>query len=236
METEALRGAPDQSRFVVVPAYNEASVIGPTVRPLIDAGFSVVVVDDGSSDGTWEEIQQLPVYGLRHPINLGQGAALQTGMAFALKQGADFVIHFDADGQHRPVDIQVVLQPLLDGEVDVALGSRFLSASSAAVVPFRRRLFLRGATYVNFLLTGVLLSDAHNGLRALTRDAAQRIQFRENGYAHASEILHQIRSHRLAYTERPTTVLYSEYSVAKGQSLWNGFNIVFELIMTKLFQ
>jgi glycosyltransferase involved in cell wall biosynthesis len=206
------------------------------VRPLIDAGFSVVVVDDGSKDGTWETIQQLPVYGLRHPINLGQGAALQTGMTFALSQGADYVIHFDADGQHRPVDIQVVLQPLLDGQAEVSLGSRFLRRSSAAAVPFRRRLFLRGATYVNFLLTGVLLSDAHNGLRALTREAAQRIQFHENGYAHASEILYQIRSQRLAYAERPTTVLYSDYSVAKGQSLWNGFNIVFELILAKLFQ
>jgi glycosyltransferase involved in cell wall biosynthesis len=236
MQTEAMRGAPEQSRFVVVPAYNEASVIGLTVRPLIEAGYSVVVVDDGSSDGTWDAIQQLPVYGLRHPINLGQGAALQTGMTFALRQGADYVVHFDADGQHRPIDIHVVLEPLLEGKIDVALGSRFLSRSSAAAVPFRRRVFLRGATYVNFVLTGVLLTDAHNGLRALTRDAAQRIQFRENGYAHASEILHQIRSHRLAYAERPITVVYSEYSVAKGQSLWNGFNIVFELLMTKLFQ
>lgn len=236
MQKEAMRGAPEQSRFVVVPAYNEASVIGSTVRPLVEAGFCVVVVDDGSNDNTWEVIQQLPVYGLRHPINLGQGAALQTGMTFALKQGADYVVHFDADGQHRPVDIDVVLQPLLEGKVEVALGSRFLCRTSAAAVPFRRRLFLRGATYVNFILTGVLLTDAHNGLRALTREAAQRIYFREHGYAHASEILHQIRSNRLAYAERPTTVLYSDYSVAKGQSLWNGFNIVFELIMTKLFQ
>jgi glycosyltransferase involved in cell wall biosynthesis len=236
MKTEAMRDAPEQNRFVVVPAYNEASVIGSTVRPLIDAGYSVVVVDDGSSDGTWDAIQQLPVFGLRHPINLGQGAALQTGMTFALRQGADYVVHFDADGQHRPVDINEVLQPLLEGEADVALGSRFLNAASTAAVPFRRRVFLRGATYVNFVLTGMLLSDAHNGLRALTRDAAQRIQFRETGYAHASEILHQIRSHRLSYAERPITVLYSDYSIAKGQSLWNGFNIVFELLMTKLFQ
>lgn len=231
-----MRGAAQQSRFVVVPAYNEASVIGSTVRPLVDAGYSVVVVDDGSTDGTWEAIQHLPVYALRHPINLGQGAALQTGMTFALQQGAGYVVHFDADGQHRPVDIHAVLQPLLEGRVEVALGSRFLCRSSAAAVPFRRRMFLRGATYVNFVLTGVLLSDAHNGLRAMTREAAQRIQFREHGYAHASEILHQIRSHRLAYAERPTTVLYSDYSVAKGQSLWNGFNIVFQLLLTKLFQ
>jgi polyprenyl-phospho-N-acetylgalactosaminyl synthase len=236
VQTATMRGAPERSRFVVVPAYNEASVIGATVRPLIDAGFSVVVVDDGSSDGTWDVIQQLPVYGIRHGINLGQGAALQTGMSFAVKQGADYVVHFDADGQHRPVDINVLLKPLLDGQADVVLGSRFLTAASAAAVPFRRRLFLRGATYVNFVLTGVMLSDAHNGLRALTREAAQRIQLRENGYAHASEILHQIRSQRLAYTERPTTILYSDYSVAKGQSLWNGFNIVFELLLTKLFQ
>jgi polyprenyl-phospho-N-acetylgalactosaminyl synthase len=236
METEAMDGAPERSRFVVVPAYNEASVIGATVRPLIDAGYSVVVIDDGSTDSTWDVIQHLPVYGLRHPINLGQGAALQTGTTFALNQGADYVVHFDADGQHRPIDIDVVIEPVLGGKVDVSLGSRFLTAESAAAVPFRRRVFLRGATYVNFVLTGVLLSDAHNGLRALSREAARRIQFRENGYAHASEILHQIRSQRMAYAERPITVVYSDYSVAKGQSLWNGFNIIFELLLTKLFQ
>lgn len=230
-----MRSTSEPSRFVVVPAFNEASMIRSTVSPLVDAGLSVVVVDDGSTDRTWDMIQELPVYGLRHPVNLGQGAALQTGMTFAVEQGADYIVHFDADGQHRIVDINVLLEPLIDGQADVALGSRFLSRSSVAAIPIQRRLMLRLATYVNFVFTGMLLSDAHNGLRALTRKAAQSIHFREAGYAHASEILWQIRARRLAYAERPTTVLYSTYSLAKGQSLWNGVNIVFELLVARLF-
>jgi polyprenyl-phospho-N-acetylgalactosaminyl synthase len=231
-----MRSASRESSFVIVPAYNEARVIRQTIWPLVDAGFSVVVVDDGSSDGTWTAIRRLPVYGLRHAINLGQGAALQTGMEFALSQDAQYVVHFDADGQHQVEDIDILLEPLQSGNAQVSLGSRFLLESSAAAIPFGRRFVLRTAKWVNFGLTGILLTDAHNGFRALTREAAERIQLRASGYAHASEILSQIRLLKLSYTERPTTVLYSDYSTAKGQSMWNGFNIIVELLLARLFR
>jgi glycosyltransferase involved in cell wall biosynthesis len=224
----------NRSTFIIVAAYNEAKVIRATLTPLLEQGYSVLVVDDGSSDGTWDVLQELPIFALRHPINLGQGAALQTGMMAALRMQADYLVHFDADGQHRVNDIEVLLEPLRQGQADVALGSRFLRTEDEHAVPRKKRLLLKSAILVNMLLTGLWLSDAHNGFRAFTREAAQRIHLRQNRFAHASEILTQIRSHRLRYVERPTNIVYSEYSRIKGQSMVNAFNIVVDLVLAKL--
>lgn len=224
----------DNSIFVIIPAYNESRAIRSTVEPLIAYGYSVVVVDDHSMDQTRAVLQKLPVYYLRHPINLGQGAALQTGMDFALQQGAEFIIHFDADGQHQAEDISMLLEPLQRGQADVVIGSRFLRWEDRQEVPTLRQLFLRVAVLVNWMITGVWLTDAHNGFRALTRPAAQKICLRENRFAHASEILVQIRHAKLRYVERPTKIVYTNYSKAKGQSLWNALNIVVDLLLSKL--
>jgi polyprenyl-phospho-N-acetylgalactosaminyl synthase len=217
--------------FVVIPAYNEGRVLKSTLLPLLETGYSIVVVDDGSRDGTWDVLQGLPVHALRHPINLGQGAALQTGMTFALNRGAEFIVHFDADGQHSIGDIDAMLDVLRQGQVEVVLGSRFLRRVDREAVPGGRRLVLRAATFVNFALTGMLLSDAHNGLRALSRRAAACLDLRENGFAHASEILYQVRKRKLPHVEYPTHIRYTEYSQEKGQSALNGLNIVFDLLI-----
>lgn len=222
--------------FVIVPAYNEGQIIRKTVEPLIQLGYSVVVVDDGSKDKTRQALNGLPVYYLNHPVNLGQGAALQTGMTFALQEGAEIIVHFDADGQHRAQDIPDLAEPLIKGEADVALGSRFLRWHDKKAVPLGKRLVLQVAIVVNGILTGLWLSDAHNGLRALTRGAAQKIFLKENGYAHASEIIHQICRLRLRYIEKPTRIHYTSYSKAKGQSFWNAFNIVIDLLLRRIFK
>jgi glycosyltransferase involved in cell wall biosynthesis len=225
-----------QATFVIIPAYNEGSQITSVLEPLLNARYSVVVVDDGSTDNTWEILHTLAVHRLRHAINLGQGAALQTGTKYAVAQGAKYVIHFDADGQHRWQDIPVLMEPLLAGEADVVIGSRFLSADGRNSVPWAKRVVLRGGILVNGLLTGVWLSDAHNGFRALTSHAAKSIDLRENGYAHASEILAQCACKKLRYTERATTILYTQYSQRKGQSSWNALNILFDLLLRNMFK
>jgi glycosyltransferase involved in cell wall biosynthesis len=222
-----------QGIFVIIPAYNEGPMLVATVQPLVQQGYAVVVVDDGSSDDTWALLVGLPVYALRHSINLGQGAALQTGMTFALQQGADIIVHFDADGQHRVEDIATLIAPICAGEADVVLGSRFLHKADSALVPPARRLMLRAAVLVNVLMTGMWLTDAHNGLRALSRRAASQIELQENRFAHASEILLQIRQHRLRYTERPTQIAYTAYSLAKGQKPWNALHIVMDLVIRR---
>jgi glycosyltransferase involved in cell wall biosynthesis len=219
--------------FVVIPAYNESKVIEATLKPLIEKGYSVIVVDDGSPDETWSIIKKLPIYALHHRINLGQGAALQTGVSFALHQHAKIIVHFDADGQHNPDDIPRLCEPILKHEADVVLGSRFLRADSRAAVPRSRRIILKGAVIINGLLTGVWLSDAHNGFRAFSAEAASKVKLTENGFAHASEILMMLREQHLKYIEVPTLIRYTDYSVAKGQSTWNALNILIDLIVRR---
>ncbi|MCH7549787.1 MAG: glycosyltransferase family 2 protein [Candidatus Krumholzibacteriota bacterium] len=224
------------SIYLIVPTFNEARVLEHGLEEVIGRGYEVVVVDDGSTDDTGEILERLGVHALRHPVNLGQGAALQTGMTYALLRGADVVVHFDADGQHRSEDIATLLEPIFSGEVDVVLGSRFLRSSDAREVPPGRRVVLRCARVINGLLTGVWLSDAHNGFRALNRHAAESIYLLENRMAHASEILLQIRRSHLRYVERPTTIAYTEYSQEKGQSAWNGVRIVIDLVLRRIFR
>ena len=222
------------SVFVVVPTYNEAPALRKTLLPLIYSGYSVVVVDDCSTDNTLDTIQDLSVHYLRHPINLGQGAALQTGMTYALAQGAEYLVHFDADGQHNYRDIDSLLAPLAAGTADVAVGTRFQRSEDVQAVPTSRRLLLKVAVVVNGLLTGMWLSDAHNGFRAFTRSAAEVIQITENRMAHATEILSLIRQAKLRLVEKPVHIVYSDYSKAKGQSSLNSFHILIDLILRRI--
>ena len=203
---------------VIVPAYNEGSVIRATVMELLEGGYQVIVVDDGSRDDTQAQLQNLDIHYLRHRINLGQGAALQTGMDYAKQLGAELVVHFDADGQHRVEDLPALLAPILAKEADIVLGSRFL-VDTSETPPFRRFLLKLGIL-VNGLFTGLWLSDAHNGLRAMNAKALASIRLQENGMAHATEILSEIRRHDLHYQEIPVQIRYSSYSRAKGQSGW----------------
>lgn len=218
---------------IIIPTYNEAPVIRATLQDLLPMRYELIVVDDGSTDGTRALIADLPIHYLRHPVNLGQGAALQTGMCYAVQRSLAYVLHFDADGQHAAADIPHLLEPLLKDEADVVLGSRF--KSSVLEVPLLRRLLLRAAIVFNGLMTGLWLSDAHNGLRALNLRACQLIRLKENGMAHATEILMEIRKHQLRYQEVGVRVRYSAYSQSKGQSAWNALNILSDIILRKLF-
>lgn len=226
------------SIFVVIPAYNEVQAIQSCIKPLLADGYSVVVVDDGSSDGTWDMLCALGVYKLRHAVNLGQGAALQTGITYAITQGAEIIVTYDADGQHRKEDIKVIVEPILYNDADVVLGSRFLSPydRDRENIPLIKRVLLRGAIVINGIFTGLWLTDAHNGLRAFSRTAAEKILIRENGYAHATEIILQLKQHCFRYVERPTTILYTDYSIKKGQSVLNSFNILIDIILRRLSQ
>ena len=200
--------------YVVIPSYNEGETLRKTVESLLPCGYEIIVVDDGSREDPHGMLADLPIHYLRHPINLGQGAALQTGMDYAKAQGAEAVIHFDADGQHDKNDIPQFLAALEAG-ADVVIGSRFLRESDLAQVPKRKRLLLRCARIVNGVFTGMWLTDAHNGFRALGRKALEAIDLTENRMAHATEIMSQIRAAKLTVKEVPVTIRYTDYSQAK---------------------
>ena len=218
--------------WIVVAAYNEAAVIADVVGGLRRHYRDVVLVDDGSNDETGPRAAAAGAIVVTHPINLGQGAALQTGIDFALMRGAERVVTFDADGQHRPSDIAMLLDALAANRVDFVLGSRFLGAASN--LPTVRRWVLRAATVFTRATTGLALSDVHNGLRAMTRRGASALRLRQNRMAHASEILHQIAASRLPYVEAPVTIDYTAYSLGKGQTLADGLNILMDLFARRL--
>jgi glycosyltransferase involved in cell wall biosynthesis len=220
------------STWVVVPAFNEGPVIRDTIESLRAVASNVVVVDDCSSDDTASQLEGLPVTVLRHAVNVGQGAALQTGIDWALRHGARYVVTFDADGQHDPRDVPRLLTALIDRPVDIVIGSRF--RGQAIGISRTRRLLLRIALAFTRLSTGLPVTDVHNGLRAFRASAAPTLRITQDRMAHASEILDHIARARLAWAEVPTTVRYSRYSVTKGQSSLGAIDILFELIFGRL--
>lgn len=219
---------------VVIPAYNEGRVISRVVSDVKRAGYTVVVVDDGSSDSTADRARAAGATVVAHPFNLGQGAALQTGIDYALAQEAECIVTFDADGQHRVADIAGLTEALLRERADFALGSRFLG--QAPNLPRLRRLLLQAATAFTRLTTGLQLTDTHNGLRAMTRRGAAAIRLRQNRMAHASEFLSQIAGSGLRYVEQPVTIEYSAYSLAKGQNIGDAVLILLDLFARRLYR
>jgi glycosyltransferase involved in cell wall biosynthesis len=220
--------------WLVVPLYNEAPVIGDVVAKALPVFPKIVCVDDGSRDASADCAEQAGAAVVRHPVNLGQGAALQTGFDYALSDPAmRYVVTYDADGQHQIHDVEVMLERIRGGDVRVVFGSRFLDERTEATA--LKRLVLRAAvTYTN-ATTGTRLTDAHNGLRVIDRQVVVRLDITQNRMAHASEIVSQIGAMRfdgepVSYAEEPVHILYTDYSRAKGQSLWNAVNILAELM------
>ncbi|MDX2223549.1 MAG: glycosyltransferase family 2 protein [Rhodospirillaceae bacterium] len=218
--------------WVVVPAFNESAAIGGTLADLRRFFSSIVVVDDCSADDTAEIAARAGAHVCRHPVNLGQGAALQTGIDYALARGAEIVITFDADGQHRPEDALAMAEALTRGAADVVLSSRFLG--DAPGMPALKRLVLVLAVAFTRLTTGLAVTDTHNGLRAFSRPAATAFRIRQNRMAHASEILAEIARLRLRWIELPAVVRYTDYSIAKGQRLVGATEILKDLLIRKL--
>jgi glycosyltransferase involved in cell wall biosynthesis len=220
--------------WLVVPLYDEAVVIGDVVGSARATFPKIVCVDDGSRDGSAAVAERAGAVVVRHPVNLGQGAALQTGLEYALSDPQmRYAVTFDADGQHQVADVLVMLERIRRGDVQVVFGSRFLDDRTRA--GFVKKLVLRAAVAYTNLTTGTRLTDAHNGLRVLDRSVVERLQITQNRMAHASEIVAQIGAMRLdgkavAYAEEPVHIIYSDYSRSKGQSLWNAVNILAELI------
>ena len=220
------------STYIIIPAFNESPGLAAVLESLLPLNYGIIVIDDGSTDETYKIAGTFPVLLIRHVFNLGQGAALETGMEAARKLNADFVIHFDADGQHNPSDIAQLLVPLQKDEADIVFGSRFLEKKPSGL-NFTKKIILKAGRWINYLITGILLTDAHNGLRAFNKKALHSIHFHQPGMAHASEILYEVRRKSLRYLEMPVHIRYTDYSKRKGQGLLNSVNILFHLFFKK---
>lgn len=212
---------------VVIPAFNESTVIHDVVLGVLQGFPLVIVVDDGSQDNTAQAARLCGAHVVRHRLNLGQGAAIKSGIAAALRiPDVEWVVTFDADGQHRPEDAAALVDRARAGDVDIVLGNRFgglpVDASRA------RRLTLKAAVAYTRATTRLPLSDTHNGLRAMSRGFADALVLREHGMGHASEILHHVARSGARWAEVPVHVRYTDYSRAKGQPVINSVNILFD--------
>lgn len=216
--------------WVVIPLFNEASVVGGVIADLLRVFPHVLCVDDGSTDESAAAAERAGARVIRHPINMGQGAALQTGITYARSRAETrYVVTFDADGQHRIVDAMEMIAVAEAEEVAIVFGSRFLDARTKPGTI--KKLVLKTAVAVTNLSTGLTLTDAHNGLRVLRIDAANAVNLKQDRMAHASEIVVQLGHSGLPWREHPVEVIYTDYSRAKGQSLLNSINILVDLVI-----
>jgi len=216
--------------WIVIPLYNEASVVGGVISELLAMFPHVLCVDDGSTDGSAEVAEAAGARVIQHPFNMGQGAALQTGISYARTQPRiRYIVTFDADGQHRIVDAIEMVRLAERENAAVVFGSRFLDNRTRPGA--LKKLVLKTAVAVTNLSTGLTLTDAHNGLRVLRVDAAHAVNLKQDRMAHASEIVVQLGQSGLPWREHPVEVLYTDYSRAKGQSLLNSINILVDLVI-----
>lgn len=212
--------------WIVVPAFNEAQVIGDVVAGLRSAFTHVVCVDDGSDDGTGDAALLAGAHVVRHPVNLGQGAAIQTGVEYARGQsGATVFATYDADGQHRVDDLIAMVTRLTRGDADIVLGSRFAGAGPDST-PRLKRLVLRTAARLSPASRRLGLTDVHNGLRVFNRTVADQLTITTSGMGHAGEFLALITENHWRVAEQPVDIAYTAYSTSKGQPLINGVNIM----------
>ncbi|MEM4259894.1 MAG: glycosyltransferase family 2 protein [Candidatus Woesearchaeota archaeon] len=224
--------------FFVIAAYNEGKSIFEVINGLKKKGYlNIIVVDDGSVDNTYSESKKAGATVLRHIINRGQGAALQTGMSYALENGADIIVHFDADNQQRIEDIPRMLEPVVSGKYDVSLGSRFLDNKNEDNIPLLRKFLLKGSVIVQNIFYGVKLTDAHNGFRVLSRNAAKKIKITMDRMAHASEIIEEIKNKNLKYKEVPVIIRYDNETLKKGHGGFRqAMKIFYNMILKKIMR
>lgn len=218
------------STCCIVPMYNEEQVIFQVITELRSIFPHVVCVDDGSTDQSAAKAKAAGALVLRHAVNIGQGAALSTGFLWVQKNSCfSYVVTFDADGQHRPQDALRLVRELESKKVDVVFASRFIEQDQTTI-PFAKRVILKSVAKITKALTDVQLTDAHNGLRALTSQATTSIKITQNGMAHATQLVSLVHQANLRYVELPVTIMYTPYSRSKGQSILNSINIALDLI------
>jgi glycosyltransferase involved in cell wall biosynthesis len=219
--------------WIVIPAFNEATVISDVVADVRSVFDNVVCVDDGSRDETAEEAWRAGAHVVRHPVNLGQGAAIQTGIEYARSRpGAEVFATFDADGQHRVQDVMRMIERLGAEDLDILVGTRFAD-STPNNMPALRRVLFPFIAKLSPSSRKLGLTDAHNGLRVFNKKVADGLNLTMSGMAHASEIVALILENGWRVAEEPVEILYTDYSMSKGQPLVNGVNIIFDGLLRK---
>lgn len=216
--------------FVVIPALNEANRIGAVLTDLDDIGFNnVIVVSDGSTDNTKEVVKSFNTNYtvLEHVVNLGPGASTMTGIQYALAQDAEVIATIDADHQHDPNDLKVLLATMASNNHDLVIGSRFKQAND---IPTIRVAYNFVGNLVSFFKTGVFVSDSQSGLKIMSRHFAEKIVIEYNGFEFCIDIIRNARLNKVSIGEAPINVRYTEDTMSKGQSFLSGVMMLGKLL------
>lgn len=217
--------------WVIIPAYNEEKIIGEVLEELFSRGLKLVIIDDGSTDRTYQIAQAIVEdnpgrgYLYRHPINRGLGATLKTGIEVCLGKGADIMVTFDADGQHNPDDILPVCQPIIKGQADVVIGVRNFND-----MPEVKKVSNQLMNLITRIFYGANVRDSQSGLRAFNRKAAVALDIESREYGISSEIIREIKRKELKMEEVPIETIYTDYALAKGTNLKVGIKILVRMI------
>ncbi len=210
--------------YIVIPAKDEATRIGHVLHALNELDFkNVIVVDDGSTDNTANVARGFGAHVISHPINMGPGAATQTGISYALQKGAEYIATLDADTQHFPEDLKPLLEGIIEHNAEVVIGSRFLKEND---IPLTRIFYNKIANVVCYMATGIYLTDSQSGMKAFTASFASSSKLYHNGFEFCIEIIRNIRRHKVHYVELPIKVRYTAETMQKGQNLWVGFQML----------
>jgi polyprenyl-phospho-N-acetylgalactosaminyl synthase len=222
-----------ENTYIIIPVYNESGVIADVVKEVRKHFKNVVCINDGSADDSSNEINKAGATLVEHPINLGQGATIQTGVDFALQdQTAQYFVTFDGDGQHSIDDVIKMLDYLVDNDLDIVVGSRF-SGTALNISPSKRALLRLAAVYSG-RTTGLRLSDPYNGLRVFNRRFAENLKLTLADYSHPTEVAHRIAEGDYRYAEVPVTITYTDFSKADGQPMLNAVNISIDLLFHRI--
>ncbi len=218
--------------LIIVPAYNEGKIIQSVIENLKQYGYdNILVIDDGSTDDTFEIANRLNVYVARHIVNIGPGGASSTGFEIARIINPEIIVTFDADGQHSADEVIKLIEPIKREEADVVIGSRFLGRPE---MPWKRFFYNKVANLVTFLLYGFSLSDTQSGLKAFNRKAYNSINIETLRMEFCSEIIHRIKQEKLRLKEISVRSVYSDYSLSKGQSFLVGVITLFRLVISRI--
>lgn len=221
--------------YIIIPALNEEPKLGDVLKDLADNGYKkIIVIDDGSRDGTADVAAKGGAHVVSHAINRGVGAATQTGFDMAKRLGAEYAITFDADSQHSASDITKMYEELQKGKAAVVIGSRFMKKNNK--IPLLRRCFNKFGNFVTFLISGIWVTDSQSGFKGFNKKALEAIEIKVNGYECCSDMIREIAEKELSYTEVPIGVTYSDYSMKKGQNFATGVKTLLKLIIQSLMR
>ncbi|MEK7166704.1 MAG: glycosyltransferase family 2 protein [Patescibacteria group bacterium] len=221
--------------LVVIPAFNEEETIGKVLRSLPKQipgkiRVDVLVINDGSQDQTLQISKKMGALVITHLINRGLGAALGTAFSYAKAKGYDWVLTFDADGQHQVTDVVKVLNPLIKNRADVVIGSRLLKKDK---MPILRQIINKLSNVLTWVLFNIWTSDSQSGLRGFNKSALEEIEITSQRMEVSSELFKEISRLKLRKVEVPIQAVYTKYSLSKGQRLSNAPNVFWKLLLQR---